>query len=186
MAVSKVAIANSALIKVGGERIDSLTEDSKGARICREQYDKVLEDLLRAHPWNFAIVRATLAASTTEPAFEFTKTYPLPQDCLRVLETDLDDIPWRREGNSIVTDADEIGITYISNDVQAGQFDACFAEVFATKLAHDICYSFQQSSSFKEQLWKEYTQKLREARSFDGQESGSRTVYARQWLNSRN
>jgi hypothetical protein len=55
----------------------------------------------------------------------------------------------------------------------------------AAKLAADIAFAVTQNASLKKQLNDEYMQKLREARSFDGQEGGVRTVYAKKWLNAR-
>jgi len=186
MATSETAIANSALIKVGGSRIISLDDDSREARIVKEQYHKILEKLLRSHPWNFAIVRVMLAALTSEPAWGYDKEYQIPSACVRVLGIDAQDFEWVREGNVIRTDSTSLGIRYVSKDVEAGDFDACFAEAFAIKLAEDICYSFAESASLKESLGKEFKDAIREARSFDAQEGGTVRVYAREWLNSRN
>ena len=58
---SVVGICNSALVKIGATRIISLTEGSKNANLCDEQYEKVRNDLLRSHAWNFATARRKLA-----------------------------------------------------------------------------------------------------------------------------
>ncbi len=185
MATSETAIANSALVKVGGNRIVALTDNTREALLLREQYTKVLEDLLRSHPWNFAIVRANLVALTTVPAWGFSKEFQVPADCLRILEIDAQDFEWMREGDTVRTDSTSVGALYISNAIQPGQFDACFSEAFATKLAADVCYAISQSVSLTEALEKKFRDRLREARSFDAQEGGTRQVYAREWLNSR-
>lgn len=181
---TETSIANSALAKLGADRIISLTDDTREARILKEQYEKVRDDLLRAHPWNFAIKRVLLPALTTAPAFGFSKQFQVPVDCLRVLNIDAQDFEWEKEGDKIVSDADSIGIRYIAR-VLPGMFDSCFCEVLATKLAADVCFAITQSTSLKETLLKDYLQKLREARSFDGQEGGPTRTYATEWLHSR-
>lgn len=185
MAASEAEIVNSALAKVGGGRVIALTDDTPHARLMSEQYPKVRDDLLRGHPWNFAIVRTLLAATTTSPAYKYTYQYRVPADCVRVLDIDSQDFEWEREGQYIVTDSNSLGIRYVRRVTEVGLFDSNFCEVLATKLAADVCYALTQSTSLKELLMKEYTQKLREARSFDGQEGGPTRVYAKEWLNSR-
>jgi hypothetical protein len=185
MAASETAIANSALAKIGSARVISLNDDSTEARLLKEQYPKVRDDLLRSHPWNFAIVRTTLAALTTAPSWGFSRQFQVPADCLRVLDIDAQDLQWEREGNIIVSDATSIGIRYVKKVTEVGNFDACFSEALATKLAADICFALTQSTTLKELLMKEFEKKVREARSFDGQEGGPKRVYAREWLNSR-
>lgn len=84
---SEVEICNSALIKLGDDTITSLTDDSKRARLCNAQFARLRDEVLRAHPWNFAIRRASLAKLSQAPAFEFAAAFRLPEDpyCLRVL-----------------------------------------------------------------------------------------------------
>jgi len=185
VAASETAIANSALAKLGADRIISLDDDTREARLLKEQFGKIRDDLLRAHPWNFATVRVALAELPTAPAFGFYKSFQVPTDCVRVLEIDSQDLEWQREGNTIVTDASTVNIRYVQKVTETGKFDANFSEVLATKLAADLAYAFTQSTSLRDSLLAEYMQKLREARSFDAQEGGTRQVYANQWLNSR-
>lgn len=185
MAVSEVAIANSALAKLGDYRIVSLNDATPQAKLLKEQFDKVRDDLLRSHPWNFAIERVQLAALSSTPTFGFTYEFQLPTDCIRVLETSEDEDNWQKEGNKIRADYAPIYIKYIKKVEDPGLWDANFSEVFATKLAADVCFAITQNVALKSQLFAEYEQKLREARSFDGQEGSTRQVYARQWLNSR-
>lgn len=64
MASSEVAICNSALIKIGAAEITSLSDVNKRAQLCNEQYSKLRDELLRSHPWNFAIARKVLSLDT--------------------------------------------------------------------------------------------------------------------------
>ena len=58
---SEVQICNLALAKIGDQQITSLTENSKAGRLCNLVYEPLRDATLRAHPWNFAITRETLA-----------------------------------------------------------------------------------------------------------------------------
>ena len=66
---SVVGICNRALEKLGGGYIAALTEASKEARALNRAYDYVRDAVLRAHPWNFAIKRASLARFFIQGAF---------------------------------------------------------------------------------------------------------------------
>lgn len=187
MAITDVAICNSALAKIGAERILSLNDNSVAARICKEQYSKVRDELLYDHPWNFAMGRAELAAAVSAPLFDWGYQFPLPSDALRVVDTDLPKVgaKWHVEGRVILCDSETLKIKYIRQVTDASQFTPGFAEVLATKLAADICFSLVQSVQLKSELFAEYERKLRTARSFDAQESMGDRVYADSWLKAR-
>ena len=103
---SIVGICNSALIKLGATRIIQLTEGSKTANLCNEQFEKVRDDLLRGHIWNFAVGRAQLARLAEAPAFEFGEAYQLPSNFLRAISIHPDAsgqamVPYRIEGRRL-------------------------------------------------------------------------------------
>lgn len=184
MAVSEVAICNSALAKIGADRIGSLDDDSRAAKLCKEQYYKIRDMLLRAHPWNFAIKRASLAASVTAPAFGYTYAYPVPVDFVRALEVNENLYDWEKEGISILTDESECELKYIA-EVPVGYFDTTFDELLAVKLAHDICSDLSSSPTIKQMLADEYKALLREARLFDAQESTVKKTRTTTFTSSR-
>lgn len=166
---SEVDIANRALQKLGAERITSLTQDSENARECNVAYEAVRDAELRAHPWNFAIKRAQLAADTTAPAFGFTNAFTLPSDCLRVLPPDpsynLNSHDWQIEGRKILTnDSAALEIRYIYRVTDTTQFDALFTEALACALAVELCEKLTQSNSKGQAMRADYTSTIRAAR----------------------
>lgn len=178
-------ICNSALTKVGANRILALTDDSVEGRVCREQYSKIKKSFLRGHLWNFATRRASLNLLTTEPVYEFAYQYSLPVDCLRVVSVEGEgQFPWKVEGRYLLTDNPEANIKYIAN-VAEGMFDDSAAEALAYALAVDICIPLTQSDARKKVLADEALKALREARTFDAQEGAGDRVYADTWLNAR-
>lgn len=186
MAASETAICNDALIEIGAGRIASLVEDSATARICSEQYAKIRDELLAAHPWNFALKRANLVASATAPTNKYSKAFVLPADCLRVLEVvDGEEIDWQREGEVLVSDTSSMQILYVAQITETGKYTPHFSRALALKLAASICYALVQSTSLKEMLEKKAEHTLSQARSFDAQEGAPRQPYAHSWLNSR-
>jgi hypothetical protein len=193
MSLSIVDVCNSALAKVGASRISSLNDDTKEARLCKELYYPSARELLRSHPWNFAIVRVEVASIVAVPAFGFGYQFDLPSDCLRVLNVDAefsDDngsfYKWKIEGRKLLTDDSTAKIKYIS-DVSASPhlFDPTFAEALSDKIASDLAYPMAQSNSLAARLDQKYRTSLAFARSYDAQEGSSNRFSADEWLNSR-
>jgi hypothetical protein len=179
-----LSVCNSALIKIGAERIVSLDDDSKAAVLCNEQFSKIRDDELRAHPWNFAVKRLELAELATPPAFGFAHAYQLPIDCLKILSVE-SSFPYVIEGRSLLTDAESAQIKYISQIEDVGAWDAGFREVVAIRLACDLAYAIAQSAKLGESMYALYERARSRARSMDAQEGSPQTLVIRDWLDAR-
>lgn len=193
-ATTDVSICNSALIKLGAERINTLNDDNKRARLCKEQYCKVRDDLLRSHKWNFAISRQTLAKSATyTPAFEFESAFPYPANVLRILKLDvnvgsqLGERHWKVEIDPvnfekyIVCNEDAIAIEAIYK-VPESRFDVMFTEVLANKLAADIGYALTNSTTLVNLYFQKAEKQLADARTYDAQEASVPKAEDDDWL----
>jgi hypothetical protein len=167
---SVVEIANSALNMLGANNINSLTEDSKPARVINQRYAPVRDAVFRAHPWNCLIKRQALAADTEAPAFEFATAFSLPGDCLRVLQTEYLDTIFRVEGRKILSDESDINILYISRVEDPNEYDTLLIDTIATKLAAEIAYPLVASNTLSTNLFVIYEKKLSEARFVDATE----------------
>lgn len=189
---SDVSIVNAALIKLGEATITALTEDSKPARLANAVYSDIRDAILSAHPWNFAIAEASLAADGTDPTWTYDYRYALPETpvkCLRVLRIEDDDqegVEWEVFGRYIYTDEGApLRIKYLSQVTDAGQYPPHFVEVFAARLAAELAEALKQSSTMTQAMWELYERKLREARTVDAQEGTPQTITANQWLAAR-
>lgn len=186
MASSEVEICNSALIKVGSDRIISLTENNERARICNEQYPKLRDALLRSHPWNFAIARVSLADTGNTPLYEYSKEFQIPSDVLRILGTSLyegDD--FKIEGDKLLCNSSSVSIKYIKRITDVSKFPSDWTEALAYKIAADIAYKVTNSVNLSAQIEEKYILALKDARSFDAQEGSADRIFADEWLNSR-
>lgn len=183
---SEVQICNNALIEIGAQRISALSDTTERARLCNEQYAKIRNELLYAHPWNFAVKRVSLASTVTEPPFEWDTEFTLPADCLRVLDTDLyKDMDYQIEGRFLYANVDAIKIKYIAEITDVTKFSPGFAECLSLKLAASLSYALTQSSGLKEQIEAKFERRIKVVRTFDAQEGVGTRVYADAWLNSR-
>lgn len=185
MATSSVEICNSALYKIGAARISSLADETKSARILNDQYDRLRKEVLRAHPWNFAIAFVSLAATTNTPVWDNWSTeFLIPSDVLRVLETDLVDgalweMGYNVDGNKVIfCNDDAVKIRYIKDITNTTRFAPDFEEALAFRIAADISYALTQSQTIQANMFKLYDASMAMARSFDAQEHGPEEVQA--------
>lgn len=171
MATSAVSICNSAIAKIGGARITTLSDDTPAAILCNEQYDKLRREVLRAHPWNCVIdrVEVSAVADYEDPFEEWAYKYALPSNCLRVLRVS-DNTDHKIEGRYILSDESTLAIHYIKDETDVTKYDALLLEVLATRIAVDLAYGITQSGIIGQALMKEYQMLLSEARSVDAQE----------------
>jgi len=191
MATSSVEICNSALIKIGAKTITALSDDTKAARLCNEQYDKLRKKLLRSHLWNFAIFRKSLAATANTPSFGFTNEFLLPSDILRILETDLIEgsnwvIEQNTDGNKVLLcNSSSVKVRYIKDVTDTTLFATDFEEALAYMLAADLAYPLVQSRALMRDMMALYKAEVAEARSFDAQENSLEEVEANEWTDIR-
>jgi|TARA_R110000803_G_scaffold50766_2_gene105232 hypothetical protein len=188
---SAVDICNLALQRLGSKSISSLTEDSTSGRACNRIYEHARDSELRAHPWSFARSRATLAAEATDPDFGYSKQYPLPSDCLRILPNDgsntvsrQDD--WQIEGRKILTDdTSPIYLVYIKQVTDENDFDSLFTELLISRIAMDIAEAVTQSNTKKDDAQVRYTNAKKDARKANAFGRGAQTPPDDAWLTSR-
>jgi hypothetical protein len=174
---TEVSICSNALRKLGDDPITSLTEDTERARLCNAFYESSRDSLLRSHPWNFAITRATLAQLSTTPAYGFAYQYALPTDpyCLRVLEMEYQDYIFKIEnlatvGRVLLSDESTAKILYVGRITDTTLFDSLFVDTLTAHLSAKLAYPITNSTTLQAQMQQLYQAKLSEARSVDGQE----------------
>ena len=184
--LSEEDVVNSALIKLGSERISSLSEQTPPAIAANEIFDTIRDEVLRAHPWNFATKRTTLSPNSTTPDFEYDYTYDLPSDLLRVWDVYPDDIVYSIEADrTLLSNESEMEIVYIYRNENPEYWDSMFGEALAWRLAKELCYKITASLSLVEHCTREYEKQLALARSTDGTEGVLRALVADDWTRAR-
>ena len=167
---SVVEICNSALNQLGASTILSLTENSKNGRLCNARYETVKDAVLRAHPWNSAIKRQTLAADTVAPDWGFAKQYTLPTDCLRVLTIQNHDSNYKVEGRKILSNDTSLKLVYVARITDPNEMDVLLRESISAALAADIAYAVTANATLATRMNEKYQLKLSEARHADAGE----------------
>jgi hypothetical protein len=185
MANSSIDICNLALTKVGAERISSFDDQTKGARTCKDHYEETRDALLRSHPWNFAIKRASLVELSETIPWGFSNAFALPSDFLRILGTDTKNVDFKIENGKLYTNDTGSNVLYIFKNEVVATYDPNFVEALGLKLAAKICYLFTTSNTRERQLVEEFELIVSRARSFDAQEGFPDSIEADTWIRSR-
>jgi hypothetical protein len=177
---TSVTICNSALFKMGGDKIGALTESTRSAIVCNTLYDYLRDEVMSASPWRFAIKKAKLSPVT--PSWEtalpagtipWKQYYQIPSDCLRPLTiSENDEGPWTQEGPYIVcqpfsTDQ-TILLKYIYRNTDESSWTAMFCETLAWRLAMELAIALTESLPRYQAAEKSYKDQLAEARAING------------------
>jgi hypothetical protein len=175
-----VSLCNSALILLGQERIESLTDGSETARICSVKWPEVRDAILRdpKAKWSCLKKRAELARLAAAPVFGFLYAYQLPPDCYQVLGLSVDTATWAVEGKAILTDEEQALISYLGYDTAADNvslFDSLLTSAIISRLAAEMAPSLK-SADRAPALWEAYERKLAEARLAGVLESSKATA----------
>jgi len=176
---NRVSICNLGLTILGADRITAMEENSENARRLTAIYDYCVDDVLRAHPWNFAIQRQALAQLTTTPAFGYDYEYQLPGNCLRVIEVSdgtnlIED--YKIEGRKLLTDETTVKIKFIVNVTDPNQYTSQFIMVLSARLAAELAYAISNNKANAELVMEIYKERLQNAKEVDAQESDSVNV----------
>lgn len=188
-----VGIVNMMLTKLGTNSINNLGDATENARKVNAIYTKERDALLRKHPWNFAVTRASLALVSATPVSGYTYQHQLPTDCLRVLAvyngTDEGDRlrgkQFRIEGTKVLSENDTIYLKYIARVTDPNQFTMDFIETFVAKLQAELAYALTGDKNLAEAGFKLYLGKLSEAKGIDAQEEDHEELEANDWLDER-
>lgn len=189
-------IANIGLRRIGANRLSNLTTDSsKEAVVVRDLFDEARRDVLGQHNWNFAIKRASLTASDTDPTFGWDYTYPLPENFIRMIsvhpiDSDTASVPYKLEFQTsddrvLLTDSNQIYIRYVFDQQDMNLAPASFVDSLAWRLARDLAFAMSKSASTAELAGRAYERALSKAKFIDGYEDYPENLADGTWLTSR-
>jgi len=187
---SKTSICNKALIRLGENLLTNVdTDDTQVSNKIKAVYDDLLEEVLRQHDWNFAIVRQSLARNSAEPLYEYKYSYALPTTPKYIKLVDIQNKPqYKIEGNKILTDATILNIRYVSLVTDPNQYDSLFINAFALRIAFEICTAVtgdSRTGGLTRTLQEEYIAAISRAKDFDFQEENEYPLFESEFVNTR-
>lgn len=172
--MSSIDICNDALNHLGAEYINSLSEESKIARVCKKQYPLTRDFMLRTYVWNFALKREQLTPNGDTPVWGSAYEFNLPADCVRVNKVMTDAMSaarYKTEGRNLLSASNLIYLSYVSNTISEGLYDIAFSKAVAARLAADICFNITQSNNLQGALYALADSIAKDARSTDSMEN---------------
>lgn len=185
---SKTSIANGALVKLGQDLINSVTDtNNKAARICNERLDNAKEVVLNASYFVGSIKRVTLASTTTTPAFNYTNEFELPSDCLKVVtvEPTGKDTDYALEGGKILYSGTSLELIYVANITDFNLLDPLVNEAISCYLAYDIAYLITNDNQTTERMKEMYEATIRKAITNNNRQRRRLSFQATDFLNAR-
>ncbi len=173
MAASEVDICNLALTLLREQPITSLTDDaSEAAQLCDRLYADARDWVLRAHPWNFAMARRTLARVSPGPDFGYANAFALPAEpfCLRVITVNDPAVHtrYRIEGRQLLTDDGGVNLVYVARVTDVTTYDAGFVQALAAYLAAQLAYPLTANRSLAAERLDIFGDAMRRAKAIDG------------------
>jgi hypothetical protein len=183
----ETTVLNDALLQIGADPITGIDDGTANANVCKQFYPNLRDALIRAHHWNFAMKRATLAADAVAPLFGFSSQFTLPADLLKIVEysggnpvvvggsvtTPLFAIPQRYviEERKLLTNDTIVMIVYLSRVTNPDLWDGLFYQLVTTWLASKLALSIAKDASKAKALLEMATNLLLPmASAVDGQE----------------
>lgn len=170
---SVTELFNKALAHLGAKRLLSATDNNPLATACNDAYPSDRDFVLRMHPWNCAVRRASLN-QVNETVVEVddgtVRTFQLPTDLLRILDVQVDGDTWRREGDRIVTESSSCSIRYVATLDDVADMDSMLAECVALKLAATLALNGIGSRERAVDMERRFEAAIAEARYVDALE----------------
>lgn len=152
--LTKIDLCSMALLKLGENPIQSLSEDTTAAKLGRTLIDFVIDTLLAMHPWRFACREYTLVRNENG---EFV----IPTDILRIVKANA-----RVMDNKIVSESPSVEITAIRR-MSPDAFPSYFASLVATKLAVEFCIPLTSDQTVFRTMVALYESELQTAKFID-------------------
>ena len=190
---TEAGICNSALSKLGNNRINSLTEGTPAANLCLEQYGKLRDHLLRSHDWNFAASRVKLAQLSSTPGFGYDYQFALPSDWMRTISihpgdsrrqhiTDYATESTAAEGRVVRTDYADVYLRYVRKVEDPNVMEPAFREALAWRLAMELAVPLAKSGSLRDRMAAGFEDALAIAKSIDGQDDPPQGLPDGSWI----
>jgi hypothetical protein len=181
-AESSTSVCNMALARIGAKRINDYEDTSETkleAVYCRLYYGQTAKALMRSHLWGFAKARVQLSQDTETPAFQWTYSYSLPNDCLRIryVYDGSDQVggktyySWEREGSHLLINESSVYLKYIRWVEEVPSWDPLFTEVMVLTLAKKLVIPLSQDIKMRADIDQDLKPLMHQVRALDRQES---------------
>lgn len=168
MASSPVELANSALLKVGANTINSFDDNKAEAEVISVFYERAYRFLLSTHYWGFAMTTRKLAQVEIAPEAEYTHAYALPDDFIRIQRT-FPNSNYKIVGKQLHTNLTEIAVKYTFRAAEE-DLPIYFENAFMYLLAEQITVPLTENQSKSDSNFAKYKDMSKIGKSLDAQQ----------------
>lgn len=178
MAVTDVSICSNASLLLGGNPINSLSENSDRARLASNLFPFVRDYCLRRHPWNCAVRRVILAPDAATPPFDWDFQFTLPADYMRALSVGLAgcEVEYKIEERKLKSNDNPCYLRYIFKNTVPSTWDDMLVWGVTMSMKACMAYPITQSASLEQVVETALKDVLKQARSVDGQDETPETM----------
>lgn len=178
MAATDVSICSNALLMLGGQPINDLSEGTDRARLAANLFPAVRNYVLRRHPWNCAVKRVALAPDVTLPAFDWAFQFTLPSDYMRTLSVGEAgcEVDFKIESGKLLCDDNPALLRYVWRNDNPGTWDDMLVWAMTVSMKAAMAYGITASASMANVVDGELAAVLKQARAVDGQDEPPETL----------
>ncbi len=187
MSATEVSICSNALLMLGAQPINDLTDDDDRARLASNLFESQRDAVLRSHTWNCAVKRVALAPDAVAPVFDWDYAFTLPADFLRVLSVGQDgqQDDFAIESGKLMCNANPAYLRYVWRNENPATWDGMLVQAMELLMAAAMSYGITQSTSMRDSMRQEAALFMKRARAVDGQDGTPETLGNERWLTAR-
>lgn len=173
MALSDVALASRALIRIGAAPITSFADGTAESEIAGALFDTTRDALLSAYRWSFATAQLALTQLETDPLADYAHAYQLPNDFLRAISVGVGakgrGVAYRIVQDQLHANAQNAILTYIYRPDEES-FPPFFDQALIARLSAEFCIPVTESTSRAEAHFRIAQDEFDRARQIDAQQ----------------
>lgn len=172
---TKTDIANQALSLIGADSITSFEENTSTARRMRTVYDSSRKALLRLHPFQCSTKRIKLNPISTQPEFEYTYQFQLPDDLIRIINANTED--YVVETDKLLSNSNQLNLVYVFDNKNEETYDSLFIECLVLYLAYKISKPITGSQGTSDSYYMQCQELIKQAKAVQAQEIPSQQFF---------
>lgn len=164
-----VSICNAALLMIGADDINSLSDNTVNAKVCNALYADTRSLVLQYHPWRFSLKQTDLGgAVTASPLFDWTYSFQIPVDALRIITMEKS-ADYEIYGDKIYSNKQITRIIYQAL-IDENKMPSYFVRVLQFQMAKLLSMSLQEDAAKMKMFSDAADKELVRARNIDSQQ----------------
>jgi hypothetical protein len=167
-ASSWTQICNRALGRLGAIEISDLSEGSQNASFCNTFLGDAIEEVLGQYDWSCCTKRTRLAPDTVKPEYGYAYRFPLPVDCIRIVQIKPNE-PYALESGYILSDTHQLNLIYIERPKNPDTLHPSLRKAIHTTLAFLLTTPLTSSEQLAVRVANEAQQAIERAKIEDAQ-----------------